>query len=134
MEIATTLVVTTTEVVRMVNNLIGHPPKIQCMALAIDVTARKQRTFSRSSTEAEYKALADIVAELTWLQALLHKLGIRSSSTLILWCDNLGATYLSTNPIFRAHTKHVEIDYHFVREKVSQEIFKFNIYLHMIKL
>ncbi|GJZ26200.1 gag/pol polyprotein [Tanacetum coccineum] len=92
--------------------------------------ARKQRTVSHFSTEAEYKALADTVAELTWLQALLHELGIRSSSTPILWCDNLGATYLSANPmsanpmsanpIFRARTKHVEIDNHFVREKVAQ--------------
>ncbi|GJR71016.1 gag/pol polyprotein, partial [Tanacetum coccineum] len=57
---------------------------------------------------------------LTWLQALLNELGIRSSSTPILWCDNLGATYLSANPIFHARTKHVEIDYHFVREKVAQ--------------
>ncbi|GKC55117.1 ribonuclease H-like domain-containing protein, partial [Tanacetum coccineum] len=55
----------------------------------ISWTARKQRTVSCSSTEAEYKALADTVAELTWLQALLHELGIRSSSTPILWCDNL---------------------------------------------
>ncbi|GKA07055.1 putative RNA-directed DNA polymerase [Tanacetum coccineum] len=68
----------------------------------------------------EYKALADIVAEITWLQALLNELGIRSSSTPILWCDNLGATYLSANPIFHARTKHVEIDYHFVQEKVAQ--------------
>ncbi|GJR76087.1 retrotransposon protein, putative, ty1-copia subclass [Tanacetum coccineum] len=82
--------------------------------------ARKQRTVSRSSTEAEYKALADTVVELTWLQALLHELGIRSSSTPILWCDNLDATYLSANPIFRTRTKHVEIDYHFVWEKVAQ--------------
>ncbi|GJV85873.1 nucleotide-binding alpha-beta plait domain-containing protein [Tanacetum coccineum] len=70
--------------------------------------------------EVEYKALADTVAELTLLQALLNELGIRSSLTPILWCDNLGATYLSANPIFHAHTKHVQIDYHFVREKVSQ--------------
>ncbi|GJX92095.1 retrovirus-related pol polyprotein from transposon TNT 1-94 [Tanacetum coccineum] len=69
--------------------------------------------------EAEYKALADTVVELTWLQALLNELGICSSSTLILWYDNLGATYLSANPIFHACTKHVEIDYHFVREKVA---------------
>ncbi|GJU44497.1 gag/pol polyprotein [Tanacetum coccineum] len=58
-----------------------------------------------------YLALADTVVELTWLQALLYELGIRSSSTPILWCDNLGATYLSANPIFRVRTKHIEIDY-----------------------
>nr|GFA16146.1 hypothetical protein [Tanacetum cinerariifolium] len=71
---------------------------------------------------ADYKALVDIVAELTWLQALLNELGICSSSTPILWCDNLGATYLSANPTFHARTKHVEIDYHFVREKVAKRI------------
>ncbi|GKD55801.1 integrase, partial [Tanacetum coccineum] len=83
----------------------------------ISWTARKQHTVSRSSTETEYKALADTVAKLTWLQALLNELGIRSSLTPILWCNNLGATYLSINPIFHGHTKYIEIDYHFVREK-----------------
>ncbi|GKA99532.1 integrase [Tanacetum coccineum] len=69
--------------------------------------------------EVEYKALADTVSKLTWLQALLNELVIRSSSTPILWCDNLCATYLSANPIFHARIKQVEIDYHFVREKVA---------------
>nr|GEU43666.1 pleiotropic drug resistance protein 1-like [Tanacetum cinerariifolium] len=50
----------------------------------ISWTARNQRTVLRSYTEVEYKALADTVAELTWLQALVHELGIRSSSTPIL--------------------------------------------------
>nr|GEW33519.1 hypothetical protein [Tanacetum cinerariifolium] len=52
--------------------------------------------------------------------ALLNELGIRSSSTPILLCDNVGATYLSANLIFHARTKHVEIYYHFVWEKVAQ--------------
>ncbi|GKE21184.1 ribonuclease H-like domain-containing protein [Tanacetum coccineum] len=86
----------------------------------ISWTARKQRKISRSSTESEYKALVDTVAELTWLQALLNELGIHSSSTPILRCENLGATYLSANHIFHARIKHVEIDYHFVRQKIDQ--------------
>ncbi|KAK1415763.1 hypothetical protein QVD17_31549 [Tagetes erecta] len=84
-------------------------------------SARKQRTVSRSSTEAEYKALADTVAELTWLQTLLKELRVSTTSAPNLWCDNLGATYLSANPVFHARTKHVEVDFHFVREKVAKK-------------
>lgn len=82
-------------------------------------SAKKQKTVSRSSTESEYKALADTVVELTWLEALLQELRVRMATTPVLWCDNLGATYLSANPVFHARTKHVEVDFHFVREKVA---------------
>ncbi|KAK1692440.1 hypothetical protein QYE76_009137 [Lolium multiflorum] len=81
--------------------------------------ARKQATVSRSSTEAEYKALANATAELIWVEALLRELGVRLQEKPCLWCDNLGATYLSINPVFHARTKHIEIDYHFVRERVA---------------
>ncbi|KAD7116530.1 hypothetical protein E3N88_03798 [Mikania micrantha] len=83
-------------------------------------SARKQKTVSRSSTESEYKALADAVAELTWLQTLLQELHVPIQTVPTLWCDNLGATYLSANPVFHARTKHVEVDFHFVREKVAK--------------
>ncbi|KAD7477841.1 hypothetical protein E3N88_00977 [Mikania micrantha] len=83
-------------------------------------SARKQRTVSRSSTESEYKALANTIAELTWLEVLLSELNVAMKSTPVLWCDNLGATYLSANPVFHARTKHIEVDFHFVREKVAQ--------------
>ncbi|XP_019189004.1 PREDICTED: uncharacterized protein LOC109183378 [Ipomoea nil] len=81
--------------------------------------SRKQRTVARSSTEAEYKGLADVSAEVTWVISLLRELGLHSGSPATLWCDNLGATYLAANPVFHARTKHVEIDYHFVRDKVA---------------
>jgi len=81
----------------------------------------KQRTVVRSSTEAEYKALAYGTTEVIWLQYLLTHLQVPSVSTPTIWYDNLGATYLSANPIFHAPTKHVEIDYHFVRDQVAKK-------------
>jgi histone deacetylase 1/2 len=85
-------------------------------------SARKQATVSRSSTESEYKAIGNATAELIWIQALLGELGVSSSRPPILWCDNIGATYLSSNPVFHARTKHIEVDYHFVRERVAQKL------------
>jgi hypothetical protein len=82
-------------------------------------SAKKQPTVSRSSTEAEYKALANGAAEAMWVESLLKELGISQQRIPILWCDNLGATYLTANPVFHARTKHIEIDFHLVRERVA---------------
>lgn len=79
----------------------------------ISWSSRKQANVSRSSTKSEYKALI-ATAEIIWLQSLLGELGVFRSRVPCLWCDNLGATYLSTNPVFHAQTKHIEVDFHFV--------------------
>ena len=78
--------------------------------------------MSRSSTEAEYKALANATAEMIWVQKLLKELQVQHPAMARLWCDNLGAKYLSANPIFHVRTKHIEIDFHFVRERVAQKL------------
>jgi histone deacetylase 1/2 len=88
----------------------------------ISWSARKQATVSRSSTESEYKSLANATAELIWVQALLGELGVIQRRPPVLWCDNIGATYLSANPVFHARTKHIEIDFHFVRERVARKL------------
>ncbi|KAK2973116.1 hypothetical protein RJ640_027088 [Escallonia rubra] len=85
----------------------------------ISWSAKKQATVARSSTEAEYRALASTAAEITWLSFILRDIGVHLSRPPALFCDNISALHLTINPVFHARTKHIEIDYHFVREKVA---------------
>jgi hypothetical protein len=85
----------------------------------ISWSAKKQPTVSRSSTEAEYRALAYACADTLWIQGLLTELHCPLTRPVLLNCDNLSVTYLAANPIFHARTKHIAIDYHFVRERVA---------------
>jgi histone deacetylase 1/2 len=65
--------------------------------------------------------MANATAETIGLESLLRELGVRSPQLPRLWCDNLGATYLSVNQVFNARAKHIEIDFHFVRERVRRK-------------
>jgi hypothetical protein len=81
-------------------------------------SVKKQPTVSCSSTKSEYRALAIASAELYWIRTLLKDLGIFLSQTPILWCDNVSALAIASNPVFHARTKHIEVDFHFIRERV----------------
>uniref|UniRef100_A0A2N9J0P4 Cysteine-rich receptor-like protein kinase 10 n=1 Tax=Fagus sylvatica TaxID=28930 RepID=A0A2N9J0P4_FAGSY len=80
--------------------------------------SKKQHTVSRSSTEAEYRSLATGAAELAWLRQVLCDLKLYLPSAPLIWCDNTSALALASNPVFHGRTKHIEVDYHFVRERV----------------
>ena len=84
-------------------------------------SAKEQDTISRSSTESEYRALATTIAELYWLHQVLRDLGVFLPVPPKLWCDNVSALAIASNPVFHARTKHIEVDYHFVREKVLRK-------------
>lgn len=83
----------------------------------ISWSERKQLTVARSSTEAEYRAMANATAEITWLMFLLCDIGLYLAHVRTLFCDILFALHLTVNLVFHVRTKYVEIDYHFFRKK-----------------
>ena len=84
----------------------------------------KQKTMARSSTEIEYRALANTAVEILWLKNLLTELHIPVTTQPLLLYGNIGATYLSSNPVFHSRMKHLALDYHFVRQHVYSSAFK----------
>jgi hypothetical protein len=82
-------------------------------------SSKHQNVVSRSSAEAEYRAVANGVAEACWLRQLLVELHNPLSRATLVYCDNVSAVYLSTNPVQHQRIKNVEIDLHFIRERVA---------------
>ncbi|GKD70140.1 uncharacterized mitochondrial protein-like protein, partial [Tanacetum coccineum] len=80
------------------------------------------QTTRRSSTEAEYRSLADSTCEISWLKCLLHDFGINIPTPTLVMCDNASTFALANNPVQHARTKHIEIDCHFVRDKIRQVV------------
>ena len=92
--------------------LLGNSP--------ISWKSKKQSTISRSSSEAEYRAMAAASAEVTWVVNLLKELGLSNLLPVQLRCDNQSAIHIGRNPVFHERTKHVELGCHFTREKVME--------------
>ncbi|GJU84253.1 ribonuclease H-like domain-containing protein [Tanacetum coccineum] len=82
-------------------------------------SSKRQFTLSRSSAEAEYRGVANAVAETCWLRNLLRELHTPLATATLVYCDNVSAVYLSSNPVQHQRTKHIEIDIHFVRDLVA---------------
>uniref|UniRef100_A0A2N9FWB6 Uncharacterized protein n=1 Tax=Fagus sylvatica TaxID=28930 RepID=A0A2N9FWB6_FAGSY len=82
--------------------------------------SKKHSVVARSSTEAEYRALADTTFELLWLRWLLQDLGVFTSSATPICCDNRSTIQIARNDVFHERTKHIEIDCHLVRHHLLQ--------------
>ncbi|XP_019251262.1 PREDICTED: uncharacterized protein LOC109230193 [Nicotiana attenuata] len=81
--------------------------------------SKKQQTVSLSSTEAEYRALRKVVAEVTWLVRLLCDMSLVISSHVPVYCDSQAALHIAKNLVFHEPTKHIEVDCHYVRDVLS---------------
>ena len=82
-------------------------------------SSKRQNTVSRSSIEAEYRVVANAVAEASWLRQLLHELHAPLRRAVLVYRDNISTVYMSFNPVQHQCTKHIEIDLHFVRDHMA---------------
>nr|CAN77210.1 hypothetical protein VITISV_000141 [Vitis vinifera] len=81
--------------------------------------SKKQDVVARSSAKAEYRAMALATCELIWLRHLLQELRFGKDEQMKLICDNQAALHIASNPVFHERTKHIEVDCHFIREKIA---------------
>ena len=80
--------------------------------------SKKQNTVARPSVEVEYQAMASATCELIWVKQLIQELKFTDVQPMKLYCDNQAALHIASNPVFHERTKHIEIDCHFIREKL----------------
>jgi hypothetical protein len=81
--------------------------------------SKKQPVVSRSSAEAEFRALSQGICEGIWIKRVLHEIGILNSNPIKVLCDNQSAISIAKNPVHHDRTKHVEIDRHFIKENIE---------------
>jgi len=87
---------------------------------AISWCSKRQPTVTLSSTEVEYRSTAMAAQESTWLKQLMEDLHQSAEYQVRIFCDNLSSIRLAENPVFHARTKHIEVHYHYIREKVLE--------------
>ncbi|EOY27027.1 Cysteine-rich RLK (RECEPTOR-like protein kinase) 8, putative [Theobroma cacao] len=86
--------------------------------------SKKQAVVARSSAEAEYRSMASTCCELMWLKHLLADFKIDHDDPIDLYSDSQSAIHISKNPVFHEQTEHIEMDCHFIREKVLASTIK----------
>jgi len=96
-----------------------------CMFLGnapISWKCKKQDSVSKSSTEAEYRAMSAACSEIIWLRGLLAELGFSQQQPTPLHADNTSAIQIAANPVYHERTKHIEVDCHSIREAYDRRV------------
>jgi len=84
---------------------------------------KKKKTVSKSSVEFEYRSMSETASELVWIAGLLQDLQIPASLLNPLHCDNRAAQHIAENPVFHNTTKHLDLDCHYVRDKLLMNLY-----------
>ena len=82
--------------------------------------SKNQNVVARSSAEAEFRSIAHGICEVLWIKRVLEELKIRIHPLAMMYCDNKATISISYNPVHHDRTKHVEVDCHFIKEKIEQ--------------
>jgi hypothetical protein len=85
---------------------------------AVNWSSKKQPAVALLSMEVEYRGVTIVACEVVWLQKLLSDLGQSVDVLIVIYCDSISSILLANNPVYHARTKHIEVHYHFIREKV----------------
>jgi hypothetical protein len=81
---------------------------------------RKQKSIALSTTEAEYMVACEACTEVVWLRKLIFDLFDQTPESTIIYCDNQICIRLSEHPVFHERSKHIEIKYYFIQDKVQE--------------
>ncbi|KAK4285124.1 hypothetical protein QN277_001866 [Acacia crassicarpa] len=84
--------------------------------------SKKQGIVSKSSAKAKYRAMSQLVQEIVWVLQLMKEIGITTVLPTKLWCDNKAVLHIASNSVFHERTKHIEIDCHFIRDKIKENV------------
>ena len=87
-------------------------------SVAMTWSSKKQPIVALLGIEAEYQGAAVAACEVSWLRKLLSNLGLHVDKEVVIYCDNINSIQLAKNPMYHAQTKHIEVDYHFIWERV----------------
>ena len=90
----------------------------------ISWSSRKQATVAKSTTEAEYVSLSQATQEAIWMRQLLSDIGHKADKPTLLYEVNQGAIEIAKNQRFHSRTKHIDITFHFIRERISSNEIK----------
>ena len=86
--------------------------------------SKKQKVVALSSAELEFRGIAQGLSEFLWIRKLLEDIGFSQREPSKIMCDNTAAIQISENPVQHDRTKHVEVDRHFMKEKLEERIIK----------